>query len=97
MRRAGNEPWLGANASERLNRAVDCKPLSREVAETPEGPALQTVPPSGLSPTKDPDRFSVQATIPIKDLKPGDYVIRAVFGIEGTPPGKVMRTLRKVK
>jgi len=79
-----------------------------EVASTPDGPALQTHEVAGLcgqvsagsaciAPTKDPDRFQVQGTIPATDLKAGDYVVRAVFEMEGAQPGKVMRTMRIVK
>jgi hypothetical protein len=36
----------------------------------------------------------MSATIPLGELQPGDYLVRAVVGLEGQE-GKVTRTLRK--
>lgn len=66
-----------------------------EVAETPDGPAIITGKPE-LNKTTLPDAFTCMALLDIKALKPGDYVVRATFGVEGNPPGKIFRTLRKV-
>jgi hypothetical protein len=72
-----------------------------EVAETPDGPALVTGEPQ-LGQTSEPGRYNCIAKLDIKNLKPGDYVVRAIFGVEGTEPGKIVdpgkifRTLRKV-
>jgi VWFA-related protein len=64
-----------------------------EVAATMNGPALVTVPlaiaPGGA------DRYIATGAIPIGALPPGDYVVRAIVGIEGQPAGRVVRTLRK--
>jgi hypothetical protein len=68
---------------------------SIELAETPDGPAIVTGKPE-LSKTTLADAFTCMALLDIKALKPGDYVVRATFAIEGNPPGKVFRTLRKV-
>ena len=46
------------------------------------------------SATGDPDRFVLSAKLPIGALKPGDYLARAVVGIQGQE-GRVTRTLRK--
>ena len=43
------------------------------------------------------DAFVATGTLPIDKLAPGDYVVRATMGVEGQPPGRVVRTLRKVK
>jgi len=67
-----------------------------QLAKTADGPAM-LVQPASIDPTTDPDRFIVEAAIPIGNLPPGDYVVRALIGAqkEGEPLGKVMRTLRK--
>jgi len=64
-----------------------------EVLDKPDGEALHAVP---LSPsaTSEPDRFLLAASVPLGDLKPGDYLVRAVVGVQGQE-GKVTRTLRK--
>ena len=46
------------------------------------------------SATSDPDRFVLSAKLPIGALKPGDYLARAVVGLQGQE-GRVTRTLRK--
>jgi hypothetical protein len=66
-----------------------------EIAETTMGPALQTMP--GLvEASPDATRTLVTAVLPIAQLPPGDYVIRATVTPEGQPAGRVMRGLRKV-
>jgi hypothetical protein len=64
-----------------------------EVLQDPEGTALQAIP---LSPsaTSEQDKFVLSAKIPMAELKPGDYMVRAVVGIQGQE-AKVTRTLRK--
>ena len=49
-----------------------------------------------LSQTSEPGKYTCLMVLDIKDLKPGDYVVRATFGVDGSEPGKVFRTLRKV-
>jgi hypothetical protein len=72
-------------------------PLKLELAATPDGPALQQVPPSG-SGTKDPDRFVISGMFDLSAVAPGDYVVRATVGSADTGgEGRVMRTLRKTK
>ena len=66
-----------------------------EIAATPDGPALETTKPGGQQ-TSEPDRFILQAKLPIAKLPPGDYVVRAIVNAAGQPPAKVFRTLRKV-
>jgi VWFA-related protein len=67
-----------------------------EVAATEDGPALKTIQPGGQK-TTEADKFLLIGEIPIGDLKPGDYVVRAFVSIQGQPEGKVVRTLRKVQ
>jgi hypothetical protein len=46
--------------------------------------------------TGEQDKFLLTAKLPINDLKPGDYKVRAVVGVEGQPDGQLARTLRKI-
>ena len=69
--------------------------LKVDIAATMDGPTLvEGV--LGYAPTSEPDRFTINAKLPIGKLAPGDYVVRAVAQVEGQPEGKVTRTLRKV-
>jgi hypothetical protein len=67
-----------------------------QVAKSADGPAL-LVQPASIDETSVPDRFIVEAAIPLAALEPGDYVVRALIGngVEGEPMGRVIRTLRK--
>lgn len=67
-----------------------------EVAKTTDGAAIGAPVQPGASGTAEPDKFTLSAKIPIADLAPGDYVIRAIVNEEGQPEGKVTRTLRKL-
>jgi hypothetical protein len=51
---------------------------------------------AAVSTTSEPDRFILTAALPIASLAPGDYIVRAVLDVEGQPPVRVVRTLRKV-
>lgn len=66
-----------------------------EIATTPNGPALATLP-GAFAPTTEPDKFIVTAAIPVGALKPGDYTIRAIVAVQGEAGGRVVRTLRKL-
>jgi len=66
-----------------------------EVAKTLNGPALVTTR-LALESTSDPSRFIASGAVPIASLPAGDYVVRAVVGVEGQAYGRVVRTLRKV-
>jgi hypothetical protein len=66
-----------------------------EIARTANGPAISTTR-LAFEGTSDPARFQASAALPIGALPPGDYVIRAVVGVEGQAMGRVMRVLRKV-
>jgi hypothetical protein len=66
-----------------------------EIADTPDGPALNAVPVAAAA-SSEPDRFTLTGTFPLDSLKPGDYIVRAIIGVQGEPQGQVVRTLRKV-
>jgi hypothetical protein len=66
-----------------------------EIAATTLGQAILTMP--GLvEPTGDSSRSVATAVLPIQDLAPGDYVVRATITVAGHPSGRVLRTLRKI-
>jgi len=77
---------------------VRSAPLSAriEIAPSADGPALATVQPGGRT-TSEPDKFLLTGDLPIGSLAPGDYVVRAIVGLQGQPEGTVLRTLRKTK
>jgi hypothetical protein len=66
-----------------------------EIARTANGPALSTTR-LAIESTSDPSRFQASAAVPIGALPPGDYIVRAIVGVEGQPMGRVTRVLRKV-
>jgi len=66
-----------------------------EIARTPNGPALVTVP-GAFDATSEPDRFIITAALAIGALPPGDYVVRATVAAAGQPAGRVLTALRKV-
>ncbi len=66
-----------------------------EIARTPNGAALVTVP-GAFAATNEPDRFIITAALPIGALAPGDYVVRATVAAQGQAGGRVLRPLRKV-
>jgi VWFA-related protein len=65
-----------------------------EVTNGGEGEPLVAVP---LQPsaTSEPDKFILSAKLALGSLKPGDYLVRAVVGVQGQE-GKITRTLRKI-
>jgi VWFA-related protein len=65
-----------------------------EVAESVAGPAIQTAKVQWAA-TSEPDRFQGMSQVQLASLAPGDYIVRAIVGIEGEPEGRVIRTLRK--
>jgi len=90
-----NEPEIAAYV-ELYGPVATSKIAARiDLAATPDGKALVegTV---GGSGTGEPDKFSLNAKLAIKDLPPGDYVVRVTVQAEGSPEAKVMRTMRKV-
>lgn len=76
----------GAASGTRLNAAL-------EIAETLNGPAIATVPLT-ISGTGE-NRYEAMGSVPIGALPAGDYVARAVIGVEGHPMTRVTRVFRK--
>ena len=65
-----------------------------ELADAPNAAARLSVPlaiETGAS-----GRYAAKGALPIGALEPGDYIVRAMIGLEGHPPTRVVRTLRKV-
>jgi len=58
------------------------------------GKALVTAPPQP-SATPIQDKFLFMAKLPVADLKPGDYILRAQLAFEGQPTGTLTQTIRK--
>jgi hypothetical protein len=65
-----------------------------ELSETPNGPALMSMPLTIES--SGPDRYVARGSVAIGGVPPGDYAVRAMVGLEGHPMTRVVRTLRKV-
>ena len=67
-----------------------------EVAQNVESAAILTAP-LAIDPSGEEGRYLATGAVAIGALPPGDFVVRAIVGIEGQPAGQVLRTLRKVK
>ena len=76
----------GAPSGARVNAAL-------EIAQTLNGPALITVP-LAIDGSGE-NRYKALGSVPIGALPPGDYIARAVVGLEGHPLTRVVRTVRK--
>jgi VWFA-related protein len=68
--------------------------LALELAASEDGPSILRVP-GTIAATKDPDRRRATGVVPIGQLAPGDYVLRAVVSLDGQPIATLTRTLRK--
>jgi hypothetical protein len=64
-----------------------------ELARTVNGPALIQMPLAIESAGEN--HYTARGVLPIGALPPGDYVVRAIVGVQGHPPTRVIRTLRK--
>jgi hypothetical protein len=64
-----------------------------ELADTLNGPSRLAVPLVIRNAGKN--RYSASGALPIGSLPPGDYIVRAIVGLEGQPATRVVRTLRK--
>jgi VWFA-related protein len=71
--------------------------VAMELATTEDGPALVRVPGAivAMVATKDVDRQRATGVVPIGQLAPGDYVLRAVVSLDGKPIATLSRILRK--
>lgn len=76
----------GAPAGARLSAAL-------EVSQTLNGAALVTVPLTIES--AGDNRYTATGAVPLGALPAGDYVVRAMIGLEGHPMTRVVRTIRK--
>lgn len=76
----------GAAAGTPISAAV-------ELARTMNGPALVTVP-LAIEP-KGPGSYVARGAVALGALTPGDYIVRAIVGVQGHPQTRVVRTLRK--
>ena len=68
--------------------------VAMELATTEDGAALVRVP-GAIMTTKDADRRRATGVVPIGQLSPGDYVLRAVVSLDGKPIATLSRILRK--
>ena len=76
----------GATAGAKVTATV-------ELADTANGPSRLAVPltiEAGAS-----GRYVGKGALPIGALPPGDYIVRAMVGLDAHPPTRVVRTLRK--
>ena len=67
-----------------------------ELATSLNGPALMTLQPK-INGSAEPDKYIVMTPISLGTLPAGDYVVRAIVGIDGQPAGRIVRTLRKTQ
>jgi hypothetical protein len=65
-----------------------------EVAQTMNGPAIFAVP-LAIQPGPQ-SQYICRGVVAIGALPPGDYIVRALVGLQGHPMTRVVRTLRKV-
>ncbi len=64
-----------------------------ELAKTLNGPAMTTLQPK-ISATSEAGKYIVMTPIALGALPPGDYIVRAIVGLDGQPAGRTLRTLR---
>lgn len=67
-----------------------------ELAASLNGPALTTLQPK-VSASNEADKYLVMTPINLGALPPGDYVVRAIVGLDGFPATRILRTLRKTQ
>jgi hypothetical protein len=65
-----------------------------EVAQSLDGKPIDTIQVGG-SQSNEPDKFILNAKVPIAKLPPGDYVVRLIVKMGDAPEGRLVRTLRK--
>ena len=66
-----------------------------ELSQTTSGPAVHRGI-GALAATSEEGKVTATGTIPLHNLPPGDYVVRASVQAQGQTAGRVIRTLRKV-
>jgi hypothetical protein len=65
-----------------------------ELAASEDGPALVRVP-GAIVANEKADRRRATGVVPIGQLPPGDYVLRAIVSLDGQPIATLTRILRK--
>ena len=68
--------------------------VALELATTEDGPAIVRVP-GAIAVTENADRRRATGVVPIGQLAPGDYVLRAIVSLDGRPIATLVRILRK--
>jgi hypothetical protein len=76
----------GATADSKVRAAFD-------IAESLNGPAIRSQV-AVFAGTNEPDKFVATAALPIGNLPPGDYVVRAAVAMENQPATRVVRAMR---
>lgn len=64
-----------------------------DISESLNGPAIRAQA-AVFAGTSEPDRFVATAALPIGNLPPGDYVVRAAVAMENQPATRVVRAMR---
>ncbi len=67
-----------------------------ELATTLNGPAAATLQPK-IAASSEPDKYLITVPINLSALPVGDYIVRAIVGLDGQPAGRITRTLRKTQ
>lgn len=70
--------------------------IAVELATSLNGPALATLQPK-IAASQEPDKYLVTTPINLGALPPGDYIVRAIVGLDGFPATRILRTLRKTQ
>ncbi|GEM_PF-4201784 len=65
-----------------------------DVLTTPAGPAVASADGRVLT-SPDPTRRAISGKVPVADLGPGDYLLRATLVVNGVDAGSVTQTLRR--
>lgn len=65
-----------------------------DVLTTPAGPAVASAEGRVLT-SPDPARRAISGKVPVADLGPGDYLLRATLVVNGVDAGSVTQTLRR--
>jgi hypothetical protein len=88
---------LAATAMFELYGGSTGMPVSIELdlAGTDEGPRVLALQPT-IAATPEPDRFIVTAPIDLTAIPPGDYVVRAIVGLDGRPATTIVGALHKI-
>jgi len=71
--------------------------LSVEIFLLGAGPEPKPLQPQIAAVPGEADKYMVLVKVPLADLPPGDYQVKATVGVVGQPSGTVTGTIRKVK